>query len=343
MATIHDVAREAGVSIATVSRVLQGSPKVQPDTKARIDEAIRKLDYHPNRLAQQFRSQKTKDILVILPEMGNAFHTEILFGIEHVAQKNHYNVLIADSHSDPRIEEHFYEMLGQKQVDGIISFSTALPSDQMASYSADYPVVIGCRYIENPDIPNVTIDNFKASADITSYILSLGHEKICYLAGPSDAHVYGDRLKGFLSALSERKVTVSPRMIINCDANIQSGYDTVNKLINAQEEFTAVIAGGDTMAIGAMRALNSLGYRVPQDVAVVGFDDIELSSLMSPPLTTVRQPKHQIGAKAMEILLDRINAKPMRTYRTVLNYELVIRESSGGFLQKEKSGGAVQK
>ena len=331
MATIHDVAREAGVSIATVSRVLQGSPKVQPETRFRVEEVIRKLDYHPNRLAQQFRSQRTKDILVILPEIGNTFHTEILLGIEHVAQKNRYNILIADSHSDPAIEEHFYEMLEQKQVDGVISFSTALSGGKLARYAADYPVVICCRYVEDPSIPNVTIDNFKASLDMTNYILNLGHRKICYLAGPGSIKLYQDRQQGFLSALEGRGAAFYPRLAVTCGADVQSGYDAMSGLINGEEEFTAVIAGGDTMAIGAMRALGNAGYRVPQDVAVVGFDDIELSGLVSPSLTTVRQPKYQIGVKAMELLLDRINAKTVRSLRTVLHYELVIRESSGSF------------
>lgn len=331
MATIHDVAREAGVSIATVSRALQGSNKVLPETKERIDAAIAKLNYHPNRLAQQFRSQKTGDILVILPEIGNTFHTEILLGIEAVARKNHYNVLIGDSHSDADTEEHFYEMLSHKQVDGIISFTTAISPKKLQEYAKDSPVVIGCRYTEDDAIPNVTIDNEKASFDITNYVLSLGHEKICYLAGPSEAHVYRDRLKGFFRALSKRGLAYDPDLILTCPATIQGGYDAVRNVLNAGQTFTAVVASGDTMAVGAIRALNSFGYQVPNDTAVVGFDDIELARLLTPALTTVRQPQNAIGTKAMELLLDRIESKPMRTNRTVLDYELVIRESSGGF------------
>lgn len=333
MATIHDVAKEAGVSIATVSRVLQGSPKVVPETKERVDEAIRKLEYKPNRLAQQFRSQKTRDVLVILPEIGNTFHTEILQGVEAVANKNRYNILIADSHNDPVAEEHFYEMLSQKQVDGIISFSTALSIDKLTDYAENYPVVIGCRYVDHRRIPNVTIDNSKAETDITSYILNLGHKNICYLAGPSDAHVYRDRLKGFLTAVDSRGAQIDPELIVNCESSIQGGYDAMNIALNTGKAISAVIASGDVMAVGAIKALVSAGYNVPQDVAVVGFDDIDLSRLLTPTLTTVRQPKHQIGARSMEILLDLIDGKPMRTNRVVLDYELVIRESSGSFIK----------
>lgn len=332
MATIRDVAREAGVSIATVSRVLQGSPKVLPETQERINEAIRRLNYTPNRLAQQFRSQETKNILVIVPEIGNTFYSDILAGSKSVALQKGYSVLIVDSNSNPDDEKHFYEMLVQKQVDGIIDFSAAQPSNELQNYAEKYPVVLGCRYVNCEAVPNVTIDNTKATIDITNYILSLGHRKICYLAGPADTHVYRARLDGFLQAVKKRGIEVPDGNILVSDASIQGGYDTVNKLLNSGETFTAIVASGDTMAVGAIRALNDAGYRVPEDVAVVGFDDIELSRVFRPSLTTVRQPKYQIGARATEILLDLIAGKPLRTYRTVLDYELIIRESSGSFL-----------
>ena len=336
MSTIHDVAREAGVSIATVSRVLQGSSKVQPKTRELVDEAIKRLDYRPNRLAQQFRSQRTGDVLVILPDIGNTFFSEIIDGIDTVAQKNHYSILIADSHGISDAEEHYYEMLRDKRVDGIISFSSALPSERLLDYSAEGPIVIGVRYIENSQIPNVTIDNMKAAADITRYMLNLGHQKFCYLAGPDGARLYRSRRQGFLSALQERDITINPALMVTCDASIQGGYEAVSSLINSAADFTAVVASGDTMAIGAIRALNNFGLRVPEDIAVAGFDDIELSRLLSPTLTTVRQPKQQIGRHSMEILLDLINGKPMINYRTMLDYELVIRESSGNFIKQEK-------
>lgn len=332
MATIHDVAKEAGVSIATVSRVLQGSDKVLPETKERILDAINRLNYRPNRLAQQFRNQETRNILVIVPEIGNTFYSEVLDGIKSVAIRRGYNILIVDSNSDPAAEEHFYGLLAQKQVDGIIAFSTALPTKVLQKYAEEYPIVIGCRYVSYDSLANVTIDNEKAAADITNYILSLGHKKICYLAGPADAHVYRHRLAGFLNAVNSRGIQIPDSMIINCEPSIQGGYAAISDLLNSKEKVTAVVASGDTMAVGAIRALNDMGYHVPDDVAVVGFDDIELSHLLSPTLTTVRQPKFQIGARATDIVLDLIAGKPLLSYRTVLDYELVIRESSGSFI-----------
>lgn len=333
MANIHDVAKEAGVSISTVSRVIQGASNVLPETRARIEEAIQKLDYHPNRLAQQFRTQQTKTILVIVPEIGNTFFAEILSGIEDIAEKNHYTILLVDSHGKPEVETKCYDMLSQKLVDGIITFSVGIPKDELRQLATQYPIVIGIRYFADNTLANVTIDNIKAVKDITSYMLNLGHKKICYLAGPADVPIYQDRVNGYLEALKERGLRVDRNLIVNCAPSVQGGYDAISALLRVGDhKFSAVVAGGDTMAIGAIRALTDCGRRVPQDVAVSGFDDVELAALLSPALTTVRQPKHQIGMRTAEKLLDLIAGKTQAACRDVLNYELVIRESSGGFV-----------
>lgn len=333
MSNIHDVAKEAGVSISTVSRVIQGASNVLPETRTRIEEAIQRLDYHPNRLAQQFRMQQTKNILVIVPEFGNSFFSDILIGIESITTKYDYNILLAYSHGDRAIENRCYGMLSQKLVDGIITFSIGIPKDELKQLARQYPIVICCRYFADNTIPNVTIDNIKATKDTTNYMLNLGHKNICYLAGPTDTIIYLDRQKGYIEAMKERKQKVDPRLIVNCESSVQGGYDAISSLINdVNIKFSAVVASGDTMAIGAIRALNDHNIKVPDDVAVSGFDDIELSSLFSPSLTTVRQPKHQIGVRAAEKLLDLIAGKPLSSFRDILNYELVIRESSGNFI-----------
>lgn len=332
MATIHDVAREAGVSTATVSRVLQGSPKVIPETRERVNEAIQRLAYRPNKLAQQFRVQKTYNILVIVPEIGNTFYADILAGIEAVAFQHNYSVLVVDTHGDAKLESHFFSMLREKQVDGIITFSAGLPAEEMKLYAEEFPIVIACRHFDDASLPNVSIDNLKASKDITNYLLNLGHKKICCLAGLPNLRIYRDRLHGFLSSLADRGISIDKNLIVNCDPSIQGGYDAVCSLLNSGLKFSAVVANGDTMAVGAIRALNDHHYTVPGDFAVVGFDDIQLSSLFSPTITTVRQPKNLIGTRAAEKLLDLIEGKKLATVREILNYELIIRESSGEYV-----------
>lgn len=333
MANIHDVAKEAGVSISTVSRVIQGASNVLPETRARIEEAIQKLDYHPNRLAQQFRTQQTKTILVIVPEIGNLFFAEILTGIEDVANKNGYTVLLVDSHANRAIESKSYSMLAQKLVDGIITFSIGIPKDELKQLATQNPIVIGIRYIAEGSIANVSIDNIRATKDITSYMLNLGHKKICYLAGPAGVPIYEDRVIGYKEALKERGIPIDNDLIVNCAPSTQSAYNAISSLLRDSEcKFTAVVASGDSMAIGAIRSLSDHNVRVPEDVAVSGFDDVELASMFSPSLTTVRQPKYQIGVRTAEKLLDLIAGKTQVATRDVLNYELVIRESSGGFV-----------
>ncbi|MGC6176899.1 LacI family DNA-binding transcriptional regulator [Lacrimispora sp. 38-1] len=332
MVTIHDIARKSGVSIATVSRVIHKSPNVLPETRAKVAAIIKELDYSPNKLAQNFRTQKTKNILVILPDIGNTFYTDIIAGIENVAFASGYYVLVVGSHGNPVLESRFFSMLSEKQVDGIITFSASLPLAEMEQYAEQYPIVVGCRYFDNTSLPNVTIDNEKASKDLVNYLLNLGHKKVCYLAAPSDILVYRDRLKGYLTALTTRNIPICQNLIINCDPNIQGGYDAIRKLLNSNVDFTAVVACGDTIAVGAIRGLSSFNLSVPKDCAVAGFDDIELSSLFSPSLTTVRQPQRQIGIRSAEQLLDLINGNKPASYNDVLNYELIIRESSGEYI-----------
>ena len=322
MPTIHDVAKESGVSISTVSRVIQGASNVLPETRARVEDAIRRLDYHPNRLAQQFRAQHTKNILVIVPEFGNTFFTDILAGIESVASKHNYSILLVDSHGKAAVESRSYEMLSQKLVDGII------PKDELRQLAKQHPIVVGIRYFGDGSIANVTIDNIKATKDITNYMMNLGHKRICYLAGNTAMPVYTDRLNGYLEAINQRGLPTDQKLILSCEPSFQGGYNAIISLINnSGVEFSAVVAAGDSMAIGAIRALNDSKRNVPDDVAVAGFDDIELSSLFNPTLTTVRQPKFQIGVRSMEKLLDLIAGKSLASARDILNYELIIRKA----------------
>lgn len=336
MATIQDVAKAAGVSTATVSRILNKSPNVMPQTREKVIAVIREMNYNPNRLAQQFRTQETGNILVLVPELENTFYHEILSGIEGVAEAKGYHVLIAEIHNNRKLEEHFFESLKQKQVDGIITFSAKITPERLEAISKQFPVVVACRYYEGMRLSNVTIDNEKACRDMTNYLLNLGHLRICCLAGNTDILLYQDRLNGYLKALRERGIEAEPDLICEGPASIQGGYDAIERLANAGAQYTAVVACGDTLAIGAIKALRDIGREVPADVAVTGFDDIELSSLYSPTLTTVRQPKREIGVRSMEKLIDLMEGKRLANRQDVLSYELVIRESTGDFIGQRR-------
>ncbi|MBQ6385804.1 MAG: LacI family DNA-binding transcriptional regulator [Lachnospiraceae bacterium] len=332
MPTIEDVAREAGVSTATVSRIIHNSSQVLPETRRKVEEVIERLNYHPNRLARQFRTQRTGNILVLLPEPDNSFFHGIIAGIESVAAQQGYHVLIAATHNDPAQITYYFECLQQKQIDGIITFSAEIDPETLQKYASQFPIVAAIRYYKGMKVPNVTIDNRKAARDITSYLLNLGHRQVACLAGDTDIILYRDRLDGFFDAMKERGLEADPSLIIRSDVSIESGLDAAAKLLGAGVPFTGIVTCGDTMAIGAARALKNAGIKVPDDVAVTGFDDIPLSALFSPPLTTVRQPRRQIGIRCMEKLLDLIEGRPLPNRQEVLPYELVIRESSGNFI-----------
>lgn len=333
MATIHDVARESGFSISTVSQVLQGAPNVLPETRAKIEMSIARLNYHPNRLAQQFRTQQTKTVLVIIPELGNPFFAEILSGIESVLTPQGYTALIVNSHGNDPIERKCYDMLNQKMSDGIITFSVGIEREELKKFASCHPVVIGCRYFVDGSIANVTIDNIKATRDITSYMLNLGHRKILYLAGPEDVPLYQDRITGYYEAMKQRQLSCDPSLVIHCESSVEGGYRTVSSLVQkAGEQYTAIVASGDSIALGAIRALRDHGLCIPDDIAVSGFDDLPFSALSIPALTTVRQPKYQIGLRSAEKLLELISGKKLINPRDVLTHELVIRESSGDFV-----------
>jgi LacI family repressor for deo operon, udp, cdd, tsx, nupC, and nupG len=333
MATIHDVARDSGVSISTVSRVIQGAHNVLPQTRAKVEDSILRLDYHPNRLAQQFRTQQTNMILVIIPELGNPFFADILAGIESIITPRGYTALLINSHSDASAEQKCYDMLSQKLADGIITFSIGIAKEKLKQFAAQYPVVIGCRYFADNSIANVTIDNIKATKDITSYLLNLGHRKILYLAGPEHIPLYQDRIVGYYEALTQRGLPCDPDLVVHCPSDVDGGYQAISSLIDgAGSRYTAVAASGDSIAMGVIRALNDHHLKVPDDIAVTGFDDLRFSALSQPSLTTVRQPKFQIGAHAAEKLLELIAGNPLINARDVLKHELVIRESSGGLI-----------
>ena len=332
MATIQDVVRISGVSVATVSRVMNDSPNVLPATREKVLAAIKELDYHPNRLAKQFRTQRTNYVLVLLPRLGDSFYSEILRGIESVALGAGYHVFIANTGNNPELAKYGYELLVQKQNDGIIDFSACLPKEYMEEIATQNPVVVACRYLVNANVPNVTIDNLAASREMTDYMLNLGHRRIAYIGGNTELALYRSRLYGYRQALEERGIPVDERIVCSADPEIRGGFDAAMQLLRTGETFTAIVTSGDTLAVGAIKALQERGLRVPEDVAVCGFDDIELSSLLSPSLTTVRQPRDLIGRQSMEKLLGRISGKDENpSEQIVLPYELVIRASSGKY------------
>lgn len=328
-ASIVDVARAAGVSLATVSRVVRGQDCVRPATRDKVLQAIRELNYQPNALGRQLRTQETRNVIVIVPDIANTFFHEILLGIEIEAEQNGYQVLIADMHNEPSIEKHYFHAIQQRQVDGVISLSANIAQGIIEEMAEGYPIVVAVQYLDGNTVPNISIDNTAAARTMTEHLIKLGHRRIAHLSGPPDSALYRDRFNGYIAALQASGIPVDLKLVRYCPSSIMGGYEQMEPLLALDDPVTAVFAAGDVMAIGAMKALKKAGRRVPEDCAVAGFDDIELSSIWEPSLTTIRQPKFKMGQQAFLKLLKLMRKEPMLFVQDILPYELVIRESCG--------------
>ncbi|HWK49806.1 MAG TPA: LacI family DNA-binding transcriptional regulator [Steroidobacter sp.] len=327
--SIRQVARQAGVSIATVSRALTTPDKVSDKTLKKVLAQVERSRYKPNLLARNFRSKRAFSIVVLVPNIANPFFAEIIRGIEQVAQQHGYAVLLGDTEGREDREAYYVGLVETRQADGLIQLHPRLPkAARGANGTLDIPLVNACEYIEDAPCPRVGIDNAAAAREMTSYLLGLGHRRIGVVLGPDSSPLTSDRLRGYKLALRSAKVSADDTLIAQGDFTMSSGKAAAEQLFKAKQPPTAIFCFNDEMALGAIRFLKSTGRSVPQDVSVVGFDDIEFASFCDPPLTTIEQPTREIGNKAMSLLFDMLNgSKPEPTMHT-LPIKLIVRDSA---------------
>lgn len=330
--TIKDVANAAGVSVATISRVLSKPDLVKPATKEHVLHIIKEMNYQPNLLARQLRTQTTKAVIVIVPIIENSFFHGILSGIGAEAEQHGYQMLIADLNSQPSLEDYYFEAIQQRQVDGVISLSANMTRKLKTLITEKYPFVMAAQYVPNAAIPSISIDNTAASKALMTHLIRLGHRNIAHITVSPMQVPYQDRLNSYISVLEKHNISVNNDLICYGKPTIEGGYDQMRTLLAKHKPFTAVFAAGDTMAIGAIKALKDQGFRIPEDCAVVGFDDIDFSAFCEPALTTIRQPKEMIGKIAFQKLLSLMQNEPITNEQEILPYELIIRKSCGYFL-----------
>lgn len=330
--TIKDVANAAGVSAATISRVLSNPDMVKPATRERVLQIVKEMNYQPNVLARQLRTQTTKAVIVIVPTIKNSFFQGIISGIGVEAESLGYQMLIADLNSQPSLESYYFEAIQQRQVDGIISLSANMTQKLETLLNDKYPLIMVAQCVPDHTIPSISIDNAAASKALMTHLVRLGHRNIAHISADPKQSPYQDRLNSYISVLEEHNIPVDNELISYGEPSIKGGYDQMWSLLAKKKTITAVFAAGDTMAIGAMKALKDQGLRVPEDCAVVGFDDIDLSAFWEPALTTIRQPKEMLGRRAFQKLLALLQNEPVTGGQEFLPYELIIRESCGYFL-----------
>lgn len=330
MATIRDVARAAGVSIATVSRVFNNSSLVNSETAERVLQVAASLDYWPNRAAQSLATRCTHTFGVLLPDLFGEFYSDLIRGMDHQARLNNFQILLSSSHSngaDVLIASR--AMLGR--IDGMIMMAPDEDSiDTVERVRRRIPVVLlsPCAHVEH--CHSVGIDNFGGAKAAVEHLLTLGHEDIAFISGPAGNVDAEDRLRGFRAAFTASGRDPDGARVIDGDFREITGFEAGSTLLGLDPRPTAVFTANDSMAIGLLAALNRAGLRVPEDVAVVGFDNVAIAGFLNPPLTTVHVDARGMGAQAVELLLGDVKGGPRdEPARMVLPTTLKIRNSCG--------------
>ncbi len=329
--TIKDVAKKAGVSISTVSRVINNSKPVSNEMRQRVLKVIEETGYVPNPVARSLVMKKSQFIGVVVPDISNSFIGEILNGIEEIGKIYGYDILLCNTYGNMEQELRYIQLLGAKQVEGIV-FMTWKLQDDLVEYltNIDIPIVLINRNTSKMTIPSVSIDNFQAAYEMTCYLIRKGHRKIALIQNSLDQNTFGlDQYKGYQKALEEHGIALDRKLIRYGNFKLENSYKIMKDFIQEKIPVTAVFATSDMMAIGAINCLLDHGYRVPEDVSVVGFHDIKLASIYRPNLTTIHQPLYDIGAVAIRMIIKKINQEEIDDDIVILPHKLIERASSG--------------
>ncbi|WP_295952309.1 LacI family DNA-binding transcriptional regulator [uncultured Xanthomonas sp.] len=328
--TIYDIAKHVGVTAGTVSRALSRPEKVLPATRARIEQAAAALGYVPNTVARTLKTQRSGKLLVTVPDIANPFFAQILQGAEDAAQAVGYAVLLGDTQHQPDREERYAQMLPRNEADGLIVLGHRLPPtarEIVKQQGGAAPVVNGCEFDPALGIPSVHIDNAAAARAVMEHLYGLGHVRIAVVGGPPDNPLHQQRLEG-VRACAKARGRLRNLTVVPGDFSVESGHAAALTLLGRTPAPTAIFCFSDQMALGALAACRDLGIRVPDDLSIVGFDDLASSSYLTPPLTTIRQPMREIGVRAVNLLLAIIERVDVPLQQT-LDFSLMVRGSTG--------------
>ena len=339
MVTIRDVAKEAGVSTATVSRALNEAELVTEETRRKVLVVIERLGYRPNAVARGLTTRKTKTIGLIVSDIMNPFYPEVARGVEDVLSTHGYNVILCNTDRDPKKESDYINLLIEKRVEGIVFAS--LPADKSLLTDLDrsgVPWVSAGHAMSGLEHDCVVVDNVLGAYQATQHLIRVGHRRIGHIAGPLHESVTAERLEGYRRAMIDQGLDPDDPPVVEADYKQAGGYAAAMKLLALHPPVTALFVGNDLMAIGALEAAHERGLSVPGDLAIIGIDDIPIASLHTIQLTTVAQPKTEIGAVATRMLLDRIERISSENAQTgskvVLTPRLIVRRTCGANLNR---------
>ncbi len=327
MATIKDVANRAGVSVATVSRVLNDESVVAEKTLKRVKDAISELDYTPNMLGNHLRKSTTNNILVLIPTASNQFYNRILRGIQSEAHRFSYNTMVCMTNGDKEIEEKYLTLLKTKLADGVIFLSSTLSKTAVNQLSKHYPIVQCSEKIDGSITSYVAIDNERAGYDATCALIQREHHKIAFLGSAQGVVSSRERHRGYCRALEQYQIPYREEFVFLDTFSYSSGIRSAEAILQLHDRPTAIFAVSDTIAIGAMRSLLSHSVKIPEEMALIGFDNISVSSVYTPSLSTIAQPQLELGRRAVGLLLDKMKNINCANCSILLPHDLLLRET----------------
>jgi LacI family transcriptional regulator len=330
--TVADIARKAGVSIMTVSRVINHKGDVSPATRPRVQAIINRQHYRPSGIARSLVTRQSGTIGLVIPDVSNPFFADVALGAEHVACAEGYNVYLCNTEEDPARELSVVSSLEEKRVDGTVLFSRLEPGP-LADVVERLPavVLINRRRPKNGKARAagaVRLDDVEAGRLAARHLIRRGHRAIGFLSGPTASYSGRDRAKGYRQSIAEARIQADPEWEQPCAPTVEGGQATARKLLETHPELTALFCFNDLVAVGVLQACAGMGISVPRDLAVVGCDDIPLAALVTPPLTTCRAPRYELGAEAVRLLLQHIRRPEKGGRDVVMRPELVVRASA---------------
>ncbi len=330
LANMVDVARRADVSVATVSRVLNNQPSVAPELAERVMAAVRELKYEPNFTARNLRRNESRTLVILTPNITNPYYANIIAGIAQGAQEHGYSYFLFNTEGKRELDEQILDRLKKHQADGAILLAAELGADWIDDYAREYPVVQCSEFDPRYDIPHVSVDNYRATRDAMAYLIAGGHTRIGTISSDNRFFSTAERLRAFRDALREANLPFGEEYVRYATQGYTfgMGLKSARSLLAQEKRPTALFCISDMLALGAIAGAKEMGFRVPEDVTVVGFDDVEYTTMFHPYVTTVVQPCFDIGHTALEMVCKLIRHKPVPT-EVVLPHRLMIRESSG--------------
>jgi DNA-binding LacI/PurR family transcriptional regulator len=335
-ATIKDIARALGLSTSTVSRALRDSHEISIETKQLVLEYAASINYHPNPIALSLKEKRSRTIGVIVAEIANSFFSQAINGIESIAKDMGYNVIISQSHESYEKEMMTLQYLASRSVDGLlISVSTATKNlEHLKSlHDRGFPIVFFDRIVDDLQTHKVMVDNFRGAYDATMHLIRNGYTRIANITNAENLSISRERVAGYAEALEQKNIPVRKSLIKYCDHGgmlLSEVEQAVNQLLKVKPRPDAIFTASDKLTTGCMRVLKRQGLRIPEDIALVGFSNSDLTELLNPSLTVVRQPAFEMGQLAMELLLQLIESKrPVKEFeRKILATSLIVQESS---------------